>query len=141
MFFDCWLDGSAVKIVSGAKPDNAYRGIPLFGNYVSRNRIRQPYMRRTGFNTVERSQGGIIVGGGSEKIGTSHTILSDNFISFNNVGINVSEWVRKTFILGNEFQQVDSPILNFGSQTVIQGNKVYFIDTSGEGTTPIINSD
>jgi hypothetical protein len=141
MFFDCWLDGSPVRMVSGAKPSNAYKGVPLFGTYVAKNRIRQSYIRRTGFDTVERSQGGIIVSGGSEKMGTSHTILSDNFISFNNIGINVSEWVRKTFILGNEFQKVELPILDIGSHTIIHGNKIYSIDESGNKTTSINNND
>lgn len=140
-FIDCWLDGSPVKLVSEAKSNRAYRGIPLFGTYIAKNKIRQPYMRRTGFNTVEHSQGGITIGGGSGKVGTSHTILSGNSISFNNVGINVSEWVRKTFILGNEFQEVDLPILDFGSHTIINGNKVYSIDESGAKITSLDNTN
>jgi hypothetical protein len=124
------------------EPDaDAYKGIPLFGNYVVKNRIRQPYMGRTGFNTVERSQGGIIVGGGSGRTGTSHTILSNNFISFSNIGVKISQWVHKTFILGNEFQNVDVPILDIGSHTVNRSNKVYSISELGERTTPITNSD
>ncbi len=39
-------------------------------------------------------------------------------------GISVSETARKTFLLRNEFDHVDNPIMDRGSQTLLQGNKL-----------------
>ena len=104
-----WMDGSSLHLWSGARAENLHAAPVLFANRVTRNRIRQPHMRRTGF---ARSQpvrdAGIVVGNRSGRDMTtpqdartalSHTIIDGNFLSFTHNGISVSDYARKTFLL------------------------------------------
>lgn len=67
-----------------------------------------------------------------ERVGLSHTIVRDNLVSFTNIGILISDFANKTFILENEFQNVKKPIIDWGAQTILRGNKVFSIDEKGE---------
>jgi prepilin-type processing-associated H-X9-DG protein len=125
MFINGWMDGSALWLgTPGAKGNNAYQGIPNFGNFVVQNRIRQPHTYRTGFEANPHSTAGISIGGGSGRAGTSHTIVKENFLASTYTGINVDGEARKTFLLRNEFDHVEQPIADRGARTVIQGNSV-----------------
>ena len=124
MFIKNWMDGSALWLgTPGAKANNAHRGYPNFGNFVAGNRIRQPHTYRTGFNwSKPHVTAGISVIGGSDRAGTSHTIVWDNFLASTYAGIAVDETARKTFILHNEFDHVEEPIDDRGACTVINEN-------------------
>jgi prepilin-type processing-associated H-X9-DG protein len=125
MFINCWMDGSALWLgTPGAKGNNAHQGIPSFGNFVLQNRIRQPHAYRTGFDINTPSTAGITVGGGSGRAGTSHTIVKENFLASTSTGISVDAEARKTFLLRNEFDHVEEPIVDQGARTVLRGNSV-----------------
>ena len=47
-------------------------------------------------------------------------------------GISVSDTAHKTFLIGNEFEAVERPVLNWGSATVEQANRTYTLDEQGE---------
>jgi len=66
---------------------------------------------------------GIEPGGGAGRAGTSHTIVSANFLASTYTGIRVSSTARKTFVLNNEFDHVETPIEDRGTRTLLQGNK------------------
>ena len=57
--------------------------------------------------------------------------MANNFVSFTNAGIAVSDYARKTLLSGNEFQKVDYPILDWGAMTLNQGNSLYILDEKG----------
>jgi prepilin-type processing-associated H-X9-DG protein len=116
----------------------------MFGNYINRNKIRQPHMSRTGFEGSFEFQGGILVGNRSSRdmtqpqsvrIALDHTIVSGNFFGFTENGILVSVYARKTFVLNNEFQKVENPVFDWGAQTRFSGNNVYSVDATGEHST------
>jgi hypothetical protein len=44
-------------------------------------------------------------------------------------------------LLGNEFQEVDRPMLDWGLQTIVSNNRTRVVDDRGEVTTPIPDSD
>lgn len=125
VFLNGWMDGTALWLGGpGAHPDNAFRGYPSFGNYVVRNRIRQPHAYRTGFDSNPHSSPGITVSGGKGRAGTSHTIVSENFLASTYDGIHVGDTARKTFLLRNEFDHVDAPVTDRGTQTLLEGNRI-----------------
>jgi hypothetical protein len=39
--------------------------------------------------------------------------------------------------LGNEFEKVDQPILDWGARTLQRGNSAYSVDLKGEHRTPL----
>ena len=103
-------------------------------------------MVRTGFEVTPHIDGGIWVGNRSERdmtqprtnrVALSHTIVADNSISHTPRGLSVSDTARKTFLLRNEFEQVDMPILDWGRDTLQQGNIMRILDQDGERTTPV----
>lgn len=123
-FVNGWMDGTALWLgTPGAHANNAHVGYPNFGNYVVRNRIREPHTYRTGFDADPRSAAGISVGGGQGRAGTSHTIVAGNFLASTYTGISVADTARKTFLLRNEFDHVDEPISDRGARTIRQGNQ------------------
>ena len=131
-FVNNWMDGTALWLgTPGAKPNNAHVGYPSFGNFVVRNRIRAPHTYRTGFDVNPRADAGITVGGGSGRAGTSHTIVADNFLASTYTGISVAATARKAFLLRNEFDHVDDPLVDRGARTVLQGNR-----STGSAATP-----
>jgi len=152
-FENCWFDGSLIHLWSGATANNLAVGPVMFANYVVRNKIRQAHMKRTGFNWFNpHALGGVIVGNRSGKdmtkpqtarAGLSHSIVANNFISFTNVGVAVADFARKTFLLDNEFQEVEQPILDWGARTLARGNKTHLLDEKGEhaGKLPDISGE
>jgi hypothetical protein len=157
MFCNNWLDGSTVELVGPEKPENAYRCPVLFANYVLRNKVRQPHMKRIpldykshealggiallklwaawGIPSVEeratiRERDSQCPRAGRAR--TSHTVIANNFVSFTHAGIVVHNHARKTFVLNNEFQEVRHPILNWGHETVSTNNSLLILDDQGE---------
>jgi hypothetical protein len=49
----------------------------------------------------------------------------------------VADTARKSFLLGNEFEKVDQPILDWGARTLQRGNSAYSVDLKGEHRTPL----
>jgi hypothetical protein len=72
-------------------------------------------------------------------VGNTVTIVADNVISHTPRGLSVSDTARKTFLLRNEFEQVDTPILDWGRQTMQQDNRIRLLDQEGERTVPVPN--
>lgn len=143
---DGWFDGSFVKLWSKAPINSPFGGPAHFGNYIAGNHIRQPHRVRTGFELTPRIDAGIWVGNRSGRdmtkpdtnpVALSHTIIADNSISHTPRGISVADTARKTFLLRNEFEQVDMPILDWGGDTVRQGNVIRMLDQDGERTVPV----
>ncbi len=146
MIVNSWMDGSMIHMLSGSNASNAHVGPPMFGNYVVRNKIRQPHEAHTGFDHNPRATGGVIVGGRlrsakkdqpSPRVGAAYTIVASNYLSSTPLGLLITDVVRKTFVLGNEFQDVAQPLLDFGSQTFIKGNTIYSLDKDGEHVKPL----
>ncbi|HUU60269.1 MAG TPA: hypothetical protein VMZ50_12050 [Phycisphaerae bacterium] len=124
-------------------------GVLVCGSALAGNRIRSPHMARTGFPHHPRAAGGVVVGtrsGGDmtrpqdRRVGLSHTFVVGNSLAFTNVGIAVSDYARKTFILRNQFQNVDHPVLDWGARTVMSGNTIQSVDANGERSTKIPDS-
>ena len=132
LFFNNWMDSAALWLgFKGAKPNNAHKGYPIFGNFAVGNRIRQPHEHRTGNKYEPRSSAaGITVTGGSGRPGASHTIIKDNLLASTYTGLDIGPMVRKTFVLKNEFDHVDNPIKDKGLLTVVEGNVL----VEGHGT-------
>jgi len=152
IFNNGWFDGSFIHLRSEAKADNLLSGPVMFGNYIVGNKVRQPHMRRTGFERKPHASGGIMVGNtsGSDmtkpqdaRVALSHSVISNNLVSFTNIGVSVSDYARKTFVLNNEFQEVDKPILDWGGRTIAGSNKSIAIDERGNHniSIPDINSE
>ena len=140
---NCWLDGSMVHVFSDVKAANTHVGPALFGNYVVGNNIREAHRKRTGFNLYPKAEGAIRVGNPSRpdrtapqdaRAGLSHTVVSGNSLGFTSVGVTISDFARKTFVLDNLFDHVDKPLLDWGGRTISQGNKVRHFDQQGERT-------
>jgi len=144
---NCWMDGTFANLVYYyGHPSKVHVGPPLFANFVSGNRIRSPHLARTGFDLPALVRGGIVVGtplrmkkaeGQDPRVFLSHTIVADNLLGFTGIGVAVSEAARKTFLLGNAFQRVDRPILDWGARTVIRSNVIRSITESDIETIPI----
>ena len=150
MILDGWTDGAFLHLAASAGADNTHQGPPAFGNYIVRNKVRQPHMARTGFEHNPRNQGGILVANRQhedmskpqdQRVAASHTIVAGNYLSYTDVGIVISDLARKTFILGNEFQNVDKPILDWGARTILSGNHKYWLDEKGGHNEPIPDSN
>jgi hypothetical protein len=102
-------------------------------------------MARTGFALTPHIDAGIWVGNRSRdlnlqhtnRVALSHIIVTDNSISDTPRGISVSDTAWKTFLLRNQFDTVETPILDWGAQTIQQGNKVYKLDEQGEHILPL----
>lgn len=150
---NCWMDGAYAHLWSGASPANIHPGPPMFANFVVGNKIRQPHMHRTGFTSPERSLAGVLVGNPSgmekhpgvgrpdatnlrqlqsQRVAISHSIVSGNQLTFTTVGIQISDFARKTFILKNEFQEVATPVRDWGARTFLRSNQIFRVDDAGE---------
>ena len=144
---NCWMDGASAHLWSVAQAHNLYKAPVHFANRVTRNRIRQPHMRRTGYTHGRPARdAGIVVGNRSgqdmtkpqdARIALSHTIVAGNFLSFTHNGISVSDYARKTFLTNNVFQEVDRPVLDWGARTIGYANKVVAVTETGENTTKL----
>lgn len=73
----------------------------------------------------------------TRRVAVSHTLVTDKQVSYTGRGISVSDTARKTFLLGNEFERVAQPILDWGLRTRHRGNRVYQLDEQGERSTPL----
>jgi len=147
------MDGAYAHLWSDASTANIHPGPPMFANFVVANKIRQPHMHRTGFASPERSLAGVLVGNpsGMEKhpgagrpeatdlrklqsrrVAISHSFVINNHLTFTPVGIQISDFARKTFILRNEFQEVPTPVRDWGARTFLRSNRIFRVDDAGE---------
>jgi hypothetical protein len=140
---DCWFDGSMLKLWSNLPKGNSFGAPALFGTFVAGNRLRQSHMVRTGFEKSPRIDAAIWVGHRSGADMTqavtnlcaiSHTIIAGNFISHTPRGISVSDLATKTFMVGNSFESVEKPILDWGTSTFQKGNLFSDLTEQGEKT-------
>jgi hypothetical protein len=131
---------------TGGQPNNLLQGPPMFGNLIVRNKVRQPHATRTTFDLNFHTDGGILVGNRSgrdmtrpedRRVAVSHTIVQGNQVSYTGQGIAVADTARTSFLLGNEFEKVDQPILDWGARTLQRGNNVYSLDLKGEHQTAL----
>ena len=149
MIMDCWMDGSMIKLWSHVN-DAGLGGPAMFANAIVGNRVRQPHMNRTGFELTPRIDGGVWVGNRSgakpsrtaaHRPALSHTIVSGNDVSHTPRGVSVSDTARKTFVLGNTFEDVATPVLDWGPSTVVSGNRRHVLDEKGERFEPVPDAD
>lgn len=137
MILDGWMDGAMAHLYSYAAAGSLHQDLPMFGNYVAGNKVRQPHMQRSGFEAPQPASGGIRLGCQREegkhpqRVSQSHAMIVGNHVSFTNIGIAVSQGVRKTFLLDNGFQEVTHPIIDRGQASVARGNKVLEVDPQG----------
>ena len=148
MILSGWMDGAMAHLYSSAGSRSVHTCLPMFANFVAGNRIRQPHMQRTGFESMVPAVGGVIVGSAGEKAGRhsdrvtqSHAVICGNQISFTTAGITLLRHVRKTLVLGNYFQQVAHPVLDWSDGAVIQKNRVMEFDQSGWRTGDLVLPD
>jgi len=142
-----WLDGAMVHLWSGASASSPYAAPPLFGNAIVRCTLRQSHFLRTGFSGFNPyGHGAIRIGNRTSRDMTqpeapraacSHALVAGNMITSTNVGVAVADAARKTFVVGNTFQNVATPILDWGARTLIRGNRVQSIDERGEHTEAV----
>jgi len=138
---DSWLDGTFVRLWTGDIPHTGFNGPPQFANFIVENHIRESHMARTGFAVTPHIDAGIWIGTRSQRptnqISLSHIVVAGNSIASTPRGISVADSAWKTFILGNKFDEVAIPILDFGRGTMQQDNTLYRLDEKGERIAPV----
>lgn len=140
-----WLDGSQITTSVGGDAKNLRAGPPMFANMVLANRVRSPHMHRTGKDRQAWGNGGVRIGGIPQagkappqgRVGASHAVVAYNQFAFTNIGVVVGGKARKTFVLGNDYQAVEHPILDWGARTRFAGNSELVIGPEGKATRPI----
>lgn len=136
MIHNCWMDGAAVSLLSTPPPGKPHKGVLMFGNFVTGNRIRQPHMRRTGSERSTSAAAGITASGEQ-----SHTIISGNAISCTYVGIHFRRGAGNAIIDSNRFDNVDLPILqdrdNSSGNCLINGNRLIRVSAEGREETTL----
>lgn len=141
---DGWQDGAFLLLHGHGRSKPLVKAPAMFGNVLAGNRVRQPYMARTGFTRGSLAAGGIRVGVTERserrppgKGVISHSLVVGNGLSFSPVGITVMESARKTFCLHNVMEHVDKPLLDRGEETLFRDNRRCAVDDSGISVTPI----
>jgi hypothetical protein len=118
----------------------------LFGCRMTECMANRAHAARTGFPMQHRYQGAVSVGGHvpaeqappqSQRVGLSHTIVANNSLSWTPVGVTVAEFSRKTFIVGNTFEGVEQPLLDWGLRTFFLGNSRRRLDPQGHRQEPL----
>ena len=145
-FARCWLDGAPVWFFCNAHSDAASRGPVLFGCRMTECMANQAHAVRTGFAVQRAYSGAVSVGGHvprdlaapqAERVGLSHTIVANNSLSWTPVGVTVGQFARKTFIVGNTFEGVEQPLLDWGMRTFFLGNARQRLDPQGRRQEPL----
>lgn len=124
MITDNWLDGSFIEMVPGVSASNAWRGVPLFANIITHNKIRHPHTSRSPNTAHDTVVGGLQINGGEGRIGASHNLLLGNLITNTPVGIVIQGNAFKTFVIGNVLHDVAAPLVDHGIGTIIRKNEV-----------------
>ncbi len=132
-----------VHVFSDVKAANTHIGPALFGNYVVGNHIRQAAHEADGIQSVSEGRGcdprgepfasGPNRAAGRPRGPVPHR-RQRQLLGFTPVGVTISDFARKTFVLDNLFDHVDKPLLDWGGRTISQGNKVRHFDQQGERT-------
>jgi prepilin-type processing-associated H-X9-DG protein len=153
-FYDGWHDSSYLQLYATGNPAAVHRGPAHFGSYVIGNRLIASHLHSSGWDTTSpaRSRAAIEVGldtgmsgpipgaGATEgkmpenttAIGLTHSVIAGNYIAHTPNGIRVSNVARKTIIAGNEFQEVERPLIDFGKRTLQRGDTRFISDEQGE---------
>ena len=142
-----WLFGSQIKMVVGSKGAPRVSGPPSFGAIFVGNRIRFPHMAGHGKDIAVHATGGVKVGGlpragrpiRNDKLAAGHTIIAHNFFADTPLGVAVGPAARKTLILGNTFERVDTPMLDWGARTRFLNNTRWVLDANGQRDVPLEN--
>lgn len=128
-----WLDGAAIELHAYVQGRAFSRAPSLFATAIVSNQIRQPHAFRTGKSRPPVAAGGVLVGqlvrpqehsrvSDLRPGDISHTLIQGNHVGFTPIGIHIGNQARKTFVLNNRFQQVESPVLDGGAATLMIGN-------------------
>lgn len=121
-----WFDGTFLQFFVEARPDNYYWRVPVsFGTLVAGNRFTAPQHARSpnvpAF--LDNPNAAINLGySGQNRPAISHTVISGNTFVDAPVGVQIGPICRKTFILGNGFQLVTTPLRDQGARTFFIGN-------------------
>lgn len=137
MITDNWLDGSPITVVPGVSKTNAWKGIPLFANTITHNKIKHPHAGRSPNRAHNVVVGGLQLDGGEGRVGASHNILAGNQISNTPVGAVIQGNARKTFLLGNVFHDVDHPVVDTGFETILRNNDHETLGADGVTRVPV----
>ena len=145
-FARCWLDGAPVWFYCDVRNDAAPRGPMLFGCRMTECMANQAHAARTGFAMQRPYSGAVSVGGHvprelaspqSERVGLEHTIVANNSLSWTPVGVTVGQYARKTFVVGNTFEGVEQPLLDWGLRTFFLNNTRLRLDQQGHTQEPL----
>jgi len=153
-FTNSWFDSSYVQLWAQGNAAAIHRGPSHFGSFVVGNRIIAAHLHSSGWahTAGARSRAAIEVGldtamhgaipgagAGESKmpenntlVALTHSIIAGNYVAQTPNGVRVANTARKTIIVGNEFQNVDRPVLDFGRRTVERGNTRFLSDDQGE---------
>ena len=145
-FARCWLDGAPAWFYCEVHKDATLRGPMLFACRMTECMANRAHAARTGFPMQRDYSGAVSVGGHvpresaapqSEYVGLSHTIVANNSLSWTPVGVTVSQFARKTFVVGNTFEGVEQPLLDWGLRTFFLGNTRQLLDPQGHRQKPL----
>jgi hypothetical protein len=145
-FARCWLDGAPAWFYCDVHKDATPRGPILFGCRMTECMANRAHAARTGFAMQHPYSGAVSVGGHvprelaepqSERVGPSHTIVANNSLSWTPVGVTVGQFARKTFVVGNTFEGVEQPLLDWGLRTFFLGNTRQRLDPQGHRQEPL----
>jgi hypothetical protein len=73
----------------------------------------------------------------SDRVGLQHTIVADNSLSWTPVGVTVGQYARKTFVVGNTFEGVEQPLLDWGLRTFFLNNTRQRLNEQGHTQEPL----
>jgi prepilin-type processing-associated H-X9-DG protein len=150
LIYNSWFDGSQVKIATGIKSPSVYNSPALLGNMVIGNKVRYPYLNRNTFTAQDQSvfsagisitpyvSGTNILPDGDRQM-AFYTIISDNLITHSKVGVDITNNVNKTFVMNNKFDEVTTPLKDFGAKTVCINNKNISINQTGTDSLKIVD--
>jgi hypothetical protein len=145
-FARCWLDGAPAWFYCDVGTEATPRGPMLFGNRMTDCQANRAHAARTGFGNQHAYSGAVAVGGHvprdltapqSARVGLSHTVVASNAVSWTPVGVTVGQFARKTFVVGNTFEGVQQPLLDWGLRTFFLGNGRRRLDAQGHRQEPL----
>jgi hypothetical protein len=131
------LAGSRIYLHDTMSHANIWKGPVLFGNYIVSNNLLRPLHRNVRQNTYPTAAIDTGVDAYANRAHplerplarNQYSIIINNTIAQADVGIRVPKGVHKTFVLRNDFLEVNHPIVDRGADTLIsEGNRLRYID-------------
>jgi len=128
--YNCWLDQSYLLLYVQQQSHNDegsyYWGVPVqFATLLAGNTIVAPQEHRSAAVGLDEHTAAIVLGlSGKDTPAGSHTIIAGNTIKDAPMGILINSMFRKTFLRGNRFQLVDTPIVDQGARTILEDNRL-----------------